>query len=161
MDKKNIVGDRFRAVREQLGITQKKLGERLLISRNYVAKIESGAQEPSARIVRDLEGLLVDPVNKPSTFLEETQEAFGRKGNPGTALLADFEGMIVAAGTNRDRLGWLRVQLDQMRVTTRTWLELEEINRRAVERARKMTAEANADRAAASLKHDTGSARAS
>lgn len=63
----NKVSERFREVRKQLGITQQQLAERLLLTRNYVAKIESGAQEPAARVVRDLESLRVDYENTQST----------------------------------------------------------------------------------------------
>jgi len=66
VEKKNTVPDRFRQIRGQLGLTQQQLADRLFLSRNYIAKIESGVQEPSARVLRDLELLRVDSGNSAS-----------------------------------------------------------------------------------------------
>lgn len=62
--------DRFREVRRALGLTQQELADKLLLSRNYIAKIESGVQEPAARVLRDLESLRVDSGNLSSTSPE-------------------------------------------------------------------------------------------
>ena len=58
------------------------------------------------------------------------------------SLRAEIDAILSAAGDNRDRLGWVRVQLDQMSAVSRSWLSLEEVNRRATERAKEMTAAA-------------------
>ena len=54
-------------MRHQLGITQQQLADALALTRNYVAKIESGMQTPSLRVLRSLESLRVDKTHKLST----------------------------------------------------------------------------------------------
>lgn len=58
MDKINKYAARFQEVRKKLDLTQQALADRLLLSRNFIAKIESGAAEPSARTLSSLEALL-------------------------------------------------------------------------------------------------------
>ena len=41
------VGKRMKDLREEIGMTQEKLSETLHISRNYLARIESGSRNPS------------------------------------------------------------------------------------------------------------------
>lgn len=72
-------------------------------------------------------------------------------------LRRDFEILVAAAAGDRDRLGWVRVQLDQMRAFARTWVEPDEINRRATQRAKQMSAAAEEHRA--SVQKDTRAAR--
>lgn len=83
MDKTHKISDRFREVRKQLGLTQEQLASQLFLTRNYIAKIESDAQEPSARVVRDLESLRVAFENKVSTMYEvqETRGPYVEKRN--------------------------------------------------------------------------------
>ena len=71
-------------------------------------------------------------------------------------IRAKFDSLLSAAADNRDRLGWLIVQLDQMQLYASAWLSNEEVNRRAVERSKKITAEARAARA---LLNDADDAR--
>lgn len=67
VEKKNKVSERFREVRRTMGLTQQQMADRLFLTRNYIAKIESGFQEPAARVIRDLEALRVDAGNTSST----------------------------------------------------------------------------------------------
>jgi transcriptional regulator with XRE-family HTH domain len=76
MENKNKIADRFREVREMLGgITQAQLASRLLISRNYVGKIEAGIQEPSARIIADLERLRMSVEERMSSIYQQSAAA--------------------------------------------------------------------------------------
>lgn len=88
MDKENNIAERFRTIRRELDLTQDQLAKRLLISRNYVAKIEAGLQEPAVRLVRDLEALRVDSVNKASTSTieEGRQQKYGERSPPSAPL---------------------------------------------------------------------------
>jgi transcriptional regulator with XRE-family HTH domain len=64
-------------------------------------------------------------------------------------LIADFSALVAAAGDNRDRLGWVRVQLDQMRAVSGAWMDRNERNRAVVARHMQESAEhkASLDRA--------------
>jgi len=57
----NKTGQRVRALREKLGITQSELAERMRFSRNYISMVEQG-QEPRHRFIRALELLEQAPV---------------------------------------------------------------------------------------------------
>lgn len=70
VEKKNIsAAERFREVRSRLGITQQRLADELLLTRNYIAKIESGLQEPSPRALMALESLRVRLVHNSEQLL--------------------------------------------------------------------------------------------
>lgn len=46
--------DRIKYVRSALGLTQEQFANKIGLSRNYVAKIEIGNREPSARTISDI-----------------------------------------------------------------------------------------------------------
>ena len=80
-------------------LTQQQLAEKLLLTRNYIAKIESDAQEPAARVVRDLESLRVAFENSESTPLsvrEEHAEYGTRNQKPDAAALRRASHQVVA-----------------------------------------------------------------
>jgi transcriptional regulator with XRE-family HTH domain len=116
VDKKNIIPDRFREIRTLLGgLTQQQLADRLALSRNYIAKIESGKKEPSTRVLRSLEDLLrVHSVHPKSTMGAE--EARSDYNGAALVLLRDqveeeLRGLLEFGGNDLGRLGWLREEL--------------------------------------------------
>lgn len=79
MDKTHTAGDRSKEIREQLKITQHQLAELSGYSRNYIAKIESGAQEPAARYLQVLESLRIRLEH--NSALKEHSNAFRKSGS--------------------------------------------------------------------------------
>lgn len=107
VEKINKYAARFRQVREELDLTQQQLAERLLLTRNFIAKIESGVAEPSARTLSNLETLLhqatrfVDDPAAPGVIsLREDPSPYdpGRRDGPTEEqLLAQFMKTLEAA----------------------------------------------------------------
>lgn len=108
MEKINKTADRFRKVRADLGITQQQMADRLMLSRNFIAKIESGLAEPSARTLSSLESLLNYSTRPPAQAagemtiaLNEDQAPYGArtaaKVPTEDQLLAYFKTSIQAA----------------------------------------------------------------
>lgn len=130
-EKKNIsASNRFRAAREQLGFTQQKLADELLLTRNYIAKIEAGIQEPSARAVMALETLRVSLVNKSEHYAPGGASAGRYEVPPGTprsveelvrALRGDFEALLGAASQMPQRLHWMAEQMKEHLSIPKTW----------------------------------------
>lgn len=126
VDKKNnSIAAQFRAARQQLGFTQQVLADHLLLTRNYVAKIEAGIQEPSPRTVMALENLRVSLVNNYETPVYGTGEA----ATPDTrdtpqlvrALRAEFEALLAASGHLPQRLHWIAEQMKEHLSVPRSW----------------------------------------
>lgn len=114
VEKKNIsAAERFREVRSRLGITQQRLADELLLTRNYIAKIESGLQEPSPRALMALESLRVRLVHN-SEQLTHTAEAPGMIGSEPSAIIEEIDhhhaALLLAAENDPVRLGWIREQ---------------------------------------------------
>lgn len=80
----NNVAERFREVRKQLGFTQDDLAKRLLLSRNYIAKIETNAKAPSARVLTALEALIVDRGH--TARVEEGAQSYRKAGSRSAAI---------------------------------------------------------------------------
>lgn len=109
VEKSHKIGERFREVRRILGLTQQQLAERLFLTRNYVAKIETGAKEPSVRSIRALESLLVSSEYKQAEAgVHEDQESTD-------TLVAEIrhflEAAIAGAAGDKRKLAWILEQL--------------------------------------------------
>lgn len=48
------MGDRIKQIRLAAGLTQQQFSERIGLSRNYIALIETGSREPSDRTISDI-----------------------------------------------------------------------------------------------------------
>lgn len=111
--KNNSAAERFREVRSRLGFTQQRLADELLLTRNYIAKIESGIQEPSPRALMALESLRVRLVHKTEQPMH-TAEAPGVIGNAPSEIVEEIEhhhaALLLAAENDPMRLGWIREQ---------------------------------------------------
>lgn len=48
------VGEKLKAIRRQLGLSQKGLSYRIKLSRGYIAELESGCKKPSKNVNRKI-----------------------------------------------------------------------------------------------------------
>jgi transcriptional regulator with XRE-family HTH domain len=65
------IGQRVRALREKLGVTQAELAQRINFVRNYISLVENGRQEPSRKFVQ-----AIDLIEKaPTPYFEQTAVA--------------------------------------------------------------------------------------
>jgi len=95
-------------VRRTLGLTQQQLAERLFLTRNYVAKIETGAKEPSTRSVRALESLLVSSeYNQGAAGVHEEGNADELIGEIRRVL----DTAVAKAAGDKHKLAWILEQL--------------------------------------------------
>jgi len=106
-----------------------KLAEYLGTSVMHLIYGRTGDIGPTARTT---ENLLIEPTVRGAAPGSE----LARK------LCEDFAAMVETAGDDRDRLGWLRVQLDQTGHVVRSWRTFEEVNEEARRLAKKMGEEA-------------------
>jgi transcriptional regulator with XRE-family HTH domain len=134
VEKTNTHSERFREIRKLLGLTQQQLADRLLITRNYVAQIESGfKKEPSARVLRDLELLSIDqanglPVRNVDQVKGDKPDGIPVKGNVAAGvLLRRFQRLLNTAGSNPQRLAWIAEQMDQHLEVPGKWTSAREI----------------------------------
>lgn len=115
--KNNPIASRFRAVRKELGFTQQQLADELLMSRNYIAKIEAGIQQPGDRVMPALESLRVrlsnnrraDSVDR-FTPVSEARAAYGDIPDIVAEIERHHVAVLAAAGRDPVRLGWIREQ---------------------------------------------------
>lgn len=123
----NVAGEISKQIRDRMKWSQALLAERLQISRNYVALIESGAKKPSVRLLNQLEQLLthVDEVGNPqpkgTVRLNEAQHPYGDDtvARLVAELDAEYKGLRDLAGHDAGRLGWLREELRGLRARAR------------------------------------------
>jgi transcriptional regulator with XRE-family HTH domain len=144
--------DRLANAQKAGGLTSAQLAAALRITPEWLSKILNGHVSGSEDIGLRLDDYLRRRGVAPPSTLEhegtstaapaETHDDPPFTSAIAEALRADFTAILEAAGNNRDRLGWVRVQLDQMSAVSRSWLTLEEVNRRATERAKELTAAA-------------------
>ena len=66
--------NRVRALREELGLTQKELGERLGVSRQAINAIETGKFDPSIWLAYDLARLFEVSIESLFLFKEEDRK---------------------------------------------------------------------------------------
>lgn len=90
MEKKNIAAGQFREIRATLGLTQFQLATLLSLSRNYIAKIETGKKEPSVRVLQALHALKLTGVEKENIAIY--QKMGGREDLRGGEPMASFRG---------------------------------------------------------------------
>ena len=131
MEKKNnLIAEKFRAVRRELGFTQQQLASQMLMSRNYIAKIEAGIQEPGARVLVALHALRVRLVNKRDSGIvdsanaavgENEQAAYGTGADIERDVRREFESLIEAAAADPERLHWIIVQLREHLAVPKSW----------------------------------------
>lgn len=116
MDKVSKFSALSRELRQAFGgITQAKLAALLLVSRNYISQIEAGLKTPSARLAAQMEVMLteaanVDKVNIPLAAHEDPVP-FSAAPQLREELRDQFAALLVAAGDDRNRLGWVAEQL--------------------------------------------------
>lgn len=72
----NTIGQRVKALREKLGLSQMELAQRMLFSRNYISIVEGG-REPSRKFVQALELLEQAPLpyNEHTTLVRDDPPA--------------------------------------------------------------------------------------
>ena len=73
MNYRNLSHDKMlKEIRHSLNITQKKLAERLKISRGYVSELENNVKKPSLKLSLRIRGLyyLHCVINKPKPLVE-------------------------------------------------------------------------------------------
>ena len=144
VEKKNTIAGRFKEVRKLLGLTQAKLAEQLDLSRNYVAKIEAGIQEPSTRTANALESLRVAFENTQSTkgvdhaLSDRPQTEYRKFGKANEVEVPDqasygsskslaaearrhLEELLVAAQHDPRRIGWIIEQMREHLALPRNW----------------------------------------
>lgn len=113
---------RFRRLRDTLQLSQEQMAARLHISANYLSQIENG-REPSMRVLeacKRLEQDVIaaqesDRVTLPESMPGHVGEAPAHYGSIDLIrqeLRQKLERTIGAAGDDRDRLGWISVQLE-------------------------------------------------
>lgn len=130
MEKVSKPADLSRLLRQSLGnITQGELAARLLLSRNYISQIEAGLKSPSERVLAQMHSLLTQSSTPgPSVSIKEDKRAEPPQAPyDELALLRQdirrqLEHLIVAAGTDRDRLGWIAEQLRLHLTVPPRWL---------------------------------------
>lgn len=66
--------NRVRELREELGLTQKELGERVLVSRQAINAIETGKFDPSIWLAFDLAKLFGVSIESLFIFREEDRK---------------------------------------------------------------------------------------
>lgn len=66
--------NRVREMREELGLTQKELGERVLVSRQAINAIETGKFDPSIWLAYDLAKLFGVSIEALFIFREEDRK---------------------------------------------------------------------------------------
>jgi transcriptional regulator with XRE-family HTH domain len=124
---------RFRRLRDTLQLNQEQMAARLHISANYLSQIENG-REPSVRVLEVLNrieedvarGRLLDGVTLPESMaVAEDAKIYGASTTNvlRQELRQKFDRTIAAAGDNRDRLGWISVQLDTHLRPPANWVD--------------------------------------
>lgn len=84
----------FRSARSELGLTQEGLGQALMLSRNYIAQIETGKREPSIRVCSALDAL-VDKKRAQSTSPQSKSSSLtGEVISPQNAVRAKDHGVV-------------------------------------------------------------------
>ncbi|MDG5746699.1 helix-turn-helix transcriptional regulator [Qipengyuania sp. XHP0207] len=85
-----MLGEAIRIARSFLGISQKELAASIGVTNGYLSQIESGAREPSQKILRAIAGEIGVPTSSLLFFAEnlsanessadlEARQKFGRK----------------------------------------------------------------------------------
>lgn len=83
----NKTGQRVRALRERLGITQTELSKRIGFARNYISLIENG-REPAHKFIRALELLEQAPLphSEQTAILREENGEYRTSGEAGVTM---------------------------------------------------------------------------
>jgi transcriptional regulator with XRE-family HTH domain len=115
----NNYAETIKQARAKLRLTQQEFADLLYLSRNYIAKIETGDKQPSLRVLKAVEAL-VSPGNKSEgTHPPSTQIP------PRIAQTLDrrLRHLLELAGDNPKRLCWLLEQFDAHLQVPRHWAE--------------------------------------
>ncbi|MCL1845618.1 MAG: helix-turn-helix domain-containing protein [Defluviitaleaceae bacterium] len=81
------IGDRVKAIRTSVGITQTKFAERIAVSTSYVSEIETKVKEPNERAIR----LMAAEFNVNESWIRNGQGAMFKED-----VSADFsEAMVI------------------------------------------------------------------
>jgi len=104
------------------------------MSRNYIAKIEAGLQEPGARVLVALESLRVRLINNPVASrvdrgnetkaplaVHEGAAAYGNGAEIEREIRRSFDALIVAAEGDPERLHWIAVQFREHFEIPKSW----------------------------------------
>jgi hypothetical protein len=139
--------ERTNRLAEKLGVSLRDLGPKLEMSTAMLFGYRSGSNLISVKAWKKLEQAEIRaglrPEDEPfvGRVSEEEQAPFGATDVLRRELRSILERMLTAAGDDPTRLGWLKVELEQKLAVARSWLSADEINRQAVDLAKKMTAE--------------------
>jgi transcriptional regulator with XRE-family HTH domain len=119
-----LPAEELRKWREYWNLTQDELGEQLGITREWLGKLERGEREVSADVFLRFEALKRDARFTPppddtasgegiSAALNEAPAGYANDLEPiRSDIRQKIERVLAAAGNDRDRLGWIQIQID-------------------------------------------------
>jgi len=133
-----LTGEFLKTWREATGLSQEAFGRKLGVSREWMGKLERGEREISAEIYLRSEALRKEPKfseaypnpygmrfeERPDLAVHEAREAepaYGNLDQIRRELRDDLEKTLRAAGDNRDRLGWMKVQMRECLSAPESW----------------------------------------
>lgn len=96
----------LRAARDELGITQQEMAEKLGVSRNYVCMIETGEKPFSSKLRKKLVEIAAQKVNISANQSDEIREA-----NANKSTLYDKSEHCPHCAILREEVLWLRETL--------------------------------------------------
>lgn len=151
------LSERAKALRKLSGLSQAEFAKKLFISRGLYNGIETGREKNvSPWIVQQLDLLervgikLLDKIDAPpgeyeypvnllpvagAGALQQDQEPYGSIAEIRREIRGDVEKALAAAGDDRNRLGWLKVQVAQHLTPPAQWLTHDQRNAEAVKLA--------------------------
>lgn len=129
-----------RSTREALGLTQQELADRLLVSRAYLAQVETGTKIPSARLLAQITALVPSKSDEVNTVQEAGPPEYGTAAAIAQQIRERFERLMTAAAGNTQRLGWVAEQLQRHLGEPEHWFTAEELAERESARQARIAA---------------------
>ena len=148
----NFPQETSKRIREKTGWSQAELADRLMISRNYVALIEMGRKQPSARLLSQLTSMLdeVEKGNSPDSPSSEAHRPANDKhrrpadvqdkasdqvrlGQLSRQVYDLIDAIIEAADHDVGRYGWILEQLRSHLQAPAHWSHSSEIHDRVLQ----------------------------
>lgn len=108
------ISERLKLLRQKLNLTQEGLARKLMISREYLSRMENG-HEPSARLekaITDAE-LIAHSENNDHPTSDEKSHSDNEVDTQIQQARALFEQLLAAANGSPQRLGWIIEQIHQ------------------------------------------------